>query len=60
MKCILDCKQGPMQWHQSLSYFFSFMTFATAATIEEAKDLVATGLEHITEMDGIKIFRKCK
>ncbi|MEM3733292.1 MAG: hypothetical protein QXK81_07310 [Candidatus Bathyarchaeia archaeon] len=32
----------------------------TASTIEEAKSLIEQGFEYITEMDGIKLFRKPK
>jgi hypothetical protein len=32
----------------------------TAKTIEEAKTLVECGYEYITEIDGIKLFRKRK
>jgi len=31
-----------------------------ATTIEEAKKLIAIGFEYITEMKGIKLFRKPK
>jgi integrase len=33
---------------------------AAATTIEEAKKLIAIGFEYITEMKGIKLFRKPK
>ena len=33
---------------------------ATAKTVEEACRLVEVGFEYVTEMDGIKIFRKRK
>lgn len=33
---------------------------ATAKTIEEAKQLIETGFEYVTDMDGIKLFRKRK
>ena len=33
---------------------------ATAKTLEEAKKLVETGFEYVTEIDGIKLFRKRK
>lgn len=33
---------------------------ATAKTLEEACKLVEVGFEYVTEMDGIKIFRKRK
>lgn len=32
----------------------------TAKTVDEAKTLVETGYEYVTEMDGIKLFRKRK
>ncbi len=35
-------------------------TCKTATTIKEAKDLIENGFEYITELDGIKIFRKRK
>ncbi len=33
---------------------------ATATTVEEAKQLIESGFEYVTEMEGIKIFRKRK
>ena len=33
---------------------------ATAKTVEEACKLVAVGFEYVTEIDGVKIFRKRK
>jgi integrase len=33
---------------------------ATAKTIEEAKQLIETGFEYVTEMEDIKLFRKRK
>ena len=33
---------------------------ATAKTIEEAQKLVESGFEYVTEMDGVKLFRKRK
>ena len=33
---------------------------ATATTLEEAKKIVAAGFEYVTEMKGIKLFRKPK
>ena len=33
---------------------------ATATTVEEAKDLAATGFEYFTTMNDIQIFRKPK
>ena len=33
---------------------------ATAQTVEEAKNLIETGFDYVTEMDGIKLFRKRK
>ncbi len=33
---------------------------ATATTVEEAKELAATGFEHFTTMKGVQIFRKPK
>jgi len=32
----------------------------TASTIEEAKQLIEQGFEYVTEMDGVKLFRKAK
>jgi len=31
-----------------------------ATTVQEARQLVETGFEYVTDMDGIKIFRKRK
>jgi hypothetical protein len=31
---------------------------ATANTIEDAQRLIETGFEYVTELDGVKIFRK--
>jgi len=33
---------------------------ATARTIEEAKQLVESGFEYVTDMEGIKLFKKRK
>ena len=33
---------------------------ATAKTIEKAKKLIETGFEYVTEIDGVKLFRKRK
>jgi len=33
---------------------------ATAKTVDEAKDLIEKGFEYVTEMDGVKLFRKRK
>jgi hypothetical protein len=33
---------------------------ATAKTVEEAKLLIEQGFEYVTEMDGVKLFRKRK
>jgi len=33
---------------------------ATATTVDEAKDLAATGFDYFTTMNGVQIFRKPK
>jgi hypothetical protein len=33
---------------------------ATARTIDEARQLIETGFEHVCDMDSIKLFRKRK
>jgi hypothetical protein len=33
---------------------------ATASTIEDAQKLVEAGFEYVTEIDGVKLFRKRK
>jgi hypothetical protein len=33
---------------------------ATAKTVDEAKKLIEQGFEYVTEMDGVKLFRKRK
>lgn len=33
-------------------------TSAVAKTVDEARRLVESGFEYITEMDGVKVFRK--
>ncbi|MFQ6068309.1 MAG: hypothetical protein ACE5KD_02075 [Candidatus Bathyarchaeia archaeon] len=33
---------------------------ATATTVEEAKELAATGFQYFTTMNGVQIFRKPK
>ena len=33
---------------------------ATAPTVEEAKELLAVGFNHLTEKEGFRIFRKPK
>jgi hemerythrin superfamily protein len=35
-------------------------TSATAKTIDEAKQLPETGFEHVTDMEGVKLFRRRK
>jgi hypothetical protein len=30
----------------------------SAETVEEAKTLISKGFEYVTEMDGVKLFRK--
>jgi hypothetical protein len=33
---------------------------ATASTIDDAKKLVEAGFEYVTEVDGVRLFRKRK
>jgi hypothetical protein len=33
---------------------------ATATSIEESKRLIESGFEYVTELDGVKLFRKRK
>jgi hypothetical protein len=33
---------------------------ATAKTLEEAKQLIEAGFEYVTDMEGIKLFKKRK
>ena len=33
---------------------------ATASTLEDAQKLVEAGFEYVTEIDGVKLFRKRK
>jgi hypothetical protein len=33
---------------------------ATATTIDEAKQLIEQGFEYVTEIDGVRLFRKRK
>lgn len=33
---------------------------ATAKNLEEAKQLIESGFEYVTDMDGVKLFRKRK
>jgi len=35
-------------------------TVRTAKTLEKAEQLLEVGFEYVTEMDGVKIFRKRK
>jgi hypothetical protein len=35
-------------------------TCKTAKTAKEAQDLIENGFEYVTEMDGLRIFRKRK
>ncbi len=35
-------------------------TVKTAKTAEEARKLIENGFEYVTEMDGLKLFRKRK
>jgi integrase len=42
-----------------LSYSEEYYS-ATAKTIEEARNLIESGFEYVTELDGVKLFRKRK
>ena len=35
-------------------------TCKTATTVKEASALIESGFTYVTEMDGLKLFRKCK
>jgi hypothetical protein len=50
---ILDIGNG------ALLYYYDY-TCKTAKTLEEATLLIEDGFEYVTEMDGVKLFRKRK
>ena len=60
-----------MSWHRSINNTLIYPHIlssekndayhsATAKTVEEAQKLVKSGFDYVTEVDGVKIFRKRK
>jgi integrase len=59
---ILGHKQitSTMKYTQLVQFKHDEFHVATATTVEEAKELLATGFDYITEKSGIMLFRKPK
>jgi len=62
-------KRNPAEHGKNLTYsadhktqfaFFFMNTVRVAENLQEACQLVEAGFEYVTEMDGVKIFRKRK
>jgi predicted ATPase len=52
--------QNTMKYTQLVHFKEDEFDVATATTVEEAKDLLAIGFDHITEKNGVMLFRKPK
>ena len=52
--------QNTMKYTQLVQFENAEFDVATATTIKEAKELLATGFEYITEKNDIMLFRKPK
>jgi len=52
--------KNTLKYTQLIQFTDDEFDVATATTVEEAKKIVAAGFDYITEMNGIKIFRKPK
>ena len=52
--------QNTLVYTQMVQFKKEEYTSATAITIEDAQKLVESGFEYVTEIDGVKLFRKRK
>ncbi len=52
--------QNTMKYIHMIHFKDDEFEVATASTIEEAKKIITAGFEYVTEMRGIKLFRKPK
>jgi len=52
--------ENTMKYTQLIQFKDNEYDVATAQTVEEAKNLLSAGFEHVTEMHGIMLFRKPK
>jgi len=52
--------QNTLVYTQMVQFKKEEYTSATANTIEDAQKLVEAGFEYVTEIDGVKLFRKRK
>jgi integrase len=52
--------KNTMRYVQLINFENDEFTSAVAGTLREARQLVEAGFEYVTEMDGVKIFRKRK
>jgi hypothetical protein len=50
--------QNTIVYTQMVQFKKEEYTSATANTIEDAQKLVESGFEYVTEIDGVKLFRK--
>lgn len=52
--------QNTLVYTQMVQFKKEEYTSATATTIEDAQKLVEAGFEYVTELSGVKLFRKRK
>jgi hypothetical protein len=52
--------QNTLVYTQMVEFKNEEYVSATASTIEDAKKLVEAGFEYVTEIEGVKLFRKRK
>ena len=52
--------KNTMRYVQLMDFEDEEFTSAVAGTLQEACQLVEAGFEYVTEMDGVKIFRRRK
>jgi len=52
--------QNTLIYTQLLNFENEEYHSATAKTIEEAKQLIESGFEYVTDLEGVKLFRKRK
>jgi len=52
--------QNTMKYTQLVHFEGNEFDVATATNVEEAKELLATGFEYVTEKNGIMLFRRSK
>jgi hypothetical protein len=52
--------QNTMLYTQLVNFEDDRFTCKIAETVEEAKELIEAGFEHVTHMDSVELFRKPK